>query len=423
MGLALASNVIDKQNNARLMELLQHQLKQLEGQLVCWPNHGNNTHLGAKLDVCLVTQYGYALPNTTHCPDVKLPPISKTHDVFSLFHQRIEQTLRQQRNQAIAEGHDIVAIGALPTQRKFPINGSFVFSQQVSSQDFASYYNAAQLSCCLTLAIAANSPFYLGRPTWEDSRIAQLSPSVKQTPSNDAGQVIFGYDWLKNGVIELYQRNLQRSIEHDVEKSIEARLYTINDIHNLKDTPPAWWFEHNPLSLWNRGTVSFNDHNISIEYGSIPAGPTMADSIANAMLQLGLTLYLTQNIKQITQIMSFAHAKHNFYRCAEFGLDATVFWPDQALSQVTEQPVIYVLADILLNIRQTLRENQFSAYDIEHYIGIIEQRLITRQNGATWQRLQYRRLVTQYNSTKALEIMTRDYMSNAHTGVPVAEWN
>ena len=82
-----------------------------------------------------------------------------------------------------------------------------------------------------------------------------------------------------------------------------------------------------------------------------------------------------------------------------------------------------MLADLLPHIRRTLLEQRFSAYDIDGYMGIIEKRLLTRQTGATWQRQHYRKLITQYKATEALELVTRDYLSYAHTDVPVAEWN
>src|SRR4029077_12490264 len=68
--------------------------------------------------------------------------------------------------------------------------------------------------------------------------------------------------------------------------------------------------------------------HLRIENRAMPAGPTVADEIANAALFAGLMLALPQEYGDISQRMSFDDAKSNFFRAARHGLDAQFNWID-----------------------------------------------------------------------------------------------
>ena len=58
------------------------------------------------------------------------------------------------------------------------------FHLQVSPDDFAAYWNAAQALAGVQVALGANSPFFLGQELWRETRIAVFSrPPTPARPS------------------------------------------------------------------------------------------------------------------------------------------------------------------------------------------------------------------------------------------------
>src|SRR3712207_8634157 len=53
---------------------------------------------------------------------------------------------------------------------------SVQFHLQVSPQDYAAHWNAAQCIAGVQLALGANSPFLFGKELWRETRIALFEP-------------------------------------------------------------------------------------------------------------------------------------------------------------------------------------------------------------------------------------------------------
>jgi hypothetical protein len=82
-----------------------------------------------------------------------------------------------------------------------------------------------------------------------------------------------------------------------------------------------------------------------------------------------------------------------------------------------------VLRRLLPAAHDCLRELGASDRAREHYLGIIEQRCLTRRTGATWQR----DMVAAHERAgcdreNALHAMLRTYLDNGNTGRPVHTW-
>lgn len=62
--------------------------------------------------------------------------------------------------------------------------------------------------------------------------------------------------------------------------------------------------------------------------------------------------------------------------------------------------------------------------DIDHYLGIIEQRVLLEQNGASWQIATYQRLVEQagLERQEAARELFRRYQKLSQAGNPVHSW-
>ncbi|RKH88075.1 glutamate--cysteine ligase, partial [Corallococcus praedator] len=89
-------------------------------------------------------------------------------------------------------------------------NTSLQFHLRVAPEDFAHVYNAAQLATAPVLAAAGNSPLFLGKRLWEETRVALF-----QQATDDRGEggdevahlhprVTFGHGWVREGVHELF---------------------------------------------------------------------------------------------------------------------------------------------------------------------------------------------------------------------------
>ena len=106
-----------------------------------------------------------------------------------------------------------------------------------------------------------------------------------------------------------------------------------------------------------------------------------ADEIANAAFFFGLITALMQydNIEQrIPHIVS----RHNFYAAAKTGMDASVEWLDGKETSLRT----LVLQELLPLARKVLSSLDVDHDEADDCLHIIEQRLLTRQTGAKWQR-------------------------------------
>src|SRR5690606_41295093 len=78
---------------------------------------------------------------------------------------------------------------------------SFPLHLRVAPAEFASAFNAAQVATAPALAVSANSPFFLGRRLWAETRAALFRQAVdhRPTPLIDdwrPARVSFGHGWV-----------------------------------------------------------------------------------------------------------------------------------------------------------------------------------------------------------------------------------
>ena len=283
---------------------------------------------------------------------------------------------------------------------------SFQLHLQTSQGDIVRAYNAAIVLSAPLVAISANSPYLFGHDLWDETRIPVFEQAVSVCSDTDCppARVTFGSGYVRQSLMECFEENVaQYSIllPEDLGDSVE-------DMNHLRLHNGTIW-------RWNRPLVGF-DHDghphLRIEHRVMAAGPTIIDAFANAALFYGLAETFMHMPEQPEYRIPFAVAQENFYTAARWGLRAKLQWFDGHKIAVTD-----LLQALIPLAREGLHRLDVSAQDIELYLGIISERLQTRQNGTAWQRA----FVARHG--RDMKALTLAYMERQKQGEPVHSWS
>ncbi|MDT4990919.1 MAG: hypothetical protein QOH97_811 [Actinoplanes sp.] len=297
------------------------------------------------------------------------------------------------------------------------------FHLQVSPADFANYWNAAQVIAGVQVALGANSPLLFGRELWRETRIPLFEQATDTRSEEIRAQgvrprVWFGERWITS-VFDLFEENVryfpallpicdEADPEHILESGGTPELSELR-LHN--GTVYRW---NRPIYAVVRGRP-----HLRVENRVLPAGPTVADTIANAAFYYGLVRSLADAERPIWTQMSFSAAEENFHSGARHGIAASVFWPGLGYVPVTE----LVLRRLLPMAHDGLDKWGVSARERDRLLGIIEQRCLTSRNGAQWQVDTLHSLEADgLDRQEALHEMLRRYLPPMHENTPVHEW-
>src|SRR6186997_1038114 len=293
---------------------------------------------------------------------------------------------------------------------------------QVSPDDFAGYWNAAQAIAGVQVALGANSPFLFGKQLVSESRI----PLFEQTADTRSDElkaqgvrprVWFGERWITS-IFDLFEENV---------RYFPALLPIVDDEDPIAvldggDTPKLGELRlHNgTIYRWNRPVydVVRGKPHLRVENRCLPAGPTVVDVLANAALYYGLIKVLAEADRPVWSQMSFSAAEENFHAGARYGIDAKIYWPGVGEVPATE----LVLRRLLPLAHQGLEEWGVDTADKDRLLGIIEQRCLTGRNGASWQAAAFHRLHDDHDRFDALREMMRSYVTHMHSNEPVHTW-
>jgi hypothetical protein len=173
---------------------------------------------------------------------------------------------------------------------------------------------------------------------------------------------------------------------------------------------------------WNRPVYAADDGlpHLRVENRVLPAGPTVADMLANAAFYYGLVRALAEQERPVWTRMSFAAARDNLTEGARDGIDARLFWPGLGEVPVTE----LVLRHLLPLARHGLALWKAGTAVTDRLLGIIEQRCLTGLNGATWQAAAVRVLEESrgLDRSAALREMTLCYLEHMRSNEPAHSW-
>lgn len=295
------------------------------------------------------------------------------------------------------------------------------FHVQTSPAQFASYWNAAQAIAGVQLAVAANSPYLLGKELWRETRIPLFEQATDTRSEELKAQgvrprVWFGERWITS-VFDLFEENVRYFPallpildEEDPLDVLEAG--GTPSLHELR-------LHNGTIYRWNRPIydVVGDTPHLRVENRLLAAGPTVADTIANAAFWFGLVRHLAEGQRPLWSQMSFSAAEENFQIAAERGIDAQVYWPGVGQVRATE----LVLRRLLPMAHEGLAAWGVPADQRDRYLGIIEGRCLGTTNGAEWfvQQMRERSSEERY---PALRATLQDYRQRMHTNEPVHTW-
>ncbi len=273
--------------------------------------------------------------------------------------------------------HDSVMLEACCT--------SFQVHYQVAAGEFAELYNLAQAITGPLLAAATNSPLLFGRRLWQETRIPLFQQAVDTRGASHhvrerSPRVSFGNRWIEHSVLELFRDDLARfpvllgaPIEEDSLQALrEGRLPDLNALRVHSGT----------VYRWNRGCFGClgGKAHLRIENRVLPSGPTVLDEISNAAFFIGLMSAGPAALPDLPKRMPFSDAEANFLAAAQAGVEARFTWLDGKTRSARD----LIGQELLPIARDGLRKAGVVIADIDHYLGVVAQRVESGQTGSQW---------------------------------------
>jgi hypothetical protein len=426
------------------------------------PSMRNAKVLGAIADPAFVTELGQ------FNIEINVPPQRLSARGLTAFEDRVRASLNSAEERAAGIGTHLVMIGILPTLEqphltseslsanpRYALLNDQIFAArgedlviaidgverlhtrcdtiapeaactsaqlhlQVSPDEFASYWNAAQAIAGIQVALGANAPFLFGRQLWRETRIPLFEQATDTRAEELKAQgvrprVWFGERWITS-IFDLFEENVRYfpALLPIMEDEDPAEVLDRGEAPKL----PELTLHNGTVYRWNRPVYAVVDGtpHVRVENRVLPAGPTVADVMANAAFYFGIVRSLATADRPVWTQMSFNAAEENFHSGARHGIEALVYWPGLGTVPATE----LVLRRLLPLAAQGLDEWGVAADERDRLLGIIEQRCLTARNGAAWQ---VAASVRRHGSrADALCAMLCDYRELMHTNTPVHEW-
>jgi gamma-glutamyl:cysteine ligase YbdK (ATP-grasp superfamily) len=300
---------------------------------------------------------------------------------------------------------------------------------QVDPHDFGLYWNAAQMLSAPLVAVAANSPFFLGRQLHHETRIALFEQAI-ETRSEELAQqgvrprVWFGEKWLDDGegLWDLFDENVRYfpALLPLCDDEDPAAMIAAGEVPALRELA----LHNGTIYRWNRPVyeVVRGRPHMRIENRVLPAGPSVPDCVANAAFFYGLLHGLVSCPRpHVWEQVSFATAADNFYAAARDGLGARLYWP-RVDPQVPVPELI--LRHLLPLARDGLAEWGIDAGDIDYYLGIIAERTLSGMSGAGWQIATWQKLLhdDRLSREDAARELVHAYQKRSYASTPVHTW-
>jgi gamma-glutamyl:cysteine ligase YbdK (ATP-grasp superfamily) len=300
-------------------------------------------------------------------------------------------------------------------------NTSFQVHVRIPPARFADTYNAAQLVTPLAVAVAGNSPVFLGHLLWEETRIAVFKQSTEARTADELGwhrpaRVAYGHGWVRHGVVECFAESVH----------LHPAILPVCDADRDDDDPPRLAelrLHQGTVWRWNRAIYDpAGGGHVRVELRALPSGPTPDDMAANAAFLVGLVLGVRDDVDALLPAFPFLMADTSFYRAARDGLAARLLWPDRGRTSPVERSVGSLVDELLPVAAGGLVSIGVDDDEIARLLGIIERRVRSGQTGATWQRRGLHVLRARIGREAALPRLVQEYAVRADAGRPVHEW-
>jgi gamma-glutamyl:cysteine ligase YbdK (ATP-grasp superfamily) len=296
---------------------------------------------------------------------------------------------------------------------------------QVSPQDFAAHWNAAQALSAPQVALAANSPYFYGKRLYAETRIplftqATDTRAIELKNQGVRPRVFFGERWITS-IFDLFEENVRYfpALLAEVSDEDPVALLEAGEAPSLAELR----LHNGTVYRWNRPIYDIvkGKPHLRVENRVLPAGPTLIDVLANAAFYYGVIRKLAADDRPVWTKMSFAVAEQNFVNAARDGIESRLYWP--GFGEVRSDEL--VLRHLLPMAYEGLTEWGVSEKVRDRYLSVIEGRCTTGRNGATWMTDTVSRLETEgkgMDRQSALAQMLRRYAENMHSNEPVHTW-
>jgi CBS domain-containing protein len=264
-------------------------------------------------------------------------------------------------------------------------NTSFQVHLQVSAEQFASYYNIAQVIAAPILAAAVNSPLLFGKRLWQETRIALFQQSVDTRSTSPhlrelSPRVRFGENWIRESVVEAFQEDVAR-FRVILAAPVEENPFDAMEQGKAPELR-ALQLHNSTVYRWNRPCYGLREGRaqLRIECRALPAGPSVLDEVANAALWIGLMLGMSTEYGDVTKYLDFHQARSNFLAAARQGPTGVFSWFDGRSREVPD----LLLSELLPLAGEGLRSAGVDSSEIDKYHGVVRERLRSLRTGARW---------------------------------------
>jgi hypothetical protein len=305
-------------------------------------------------------------------------------------------------------------------------NTAFQVHLRAEPGEFARLYNAAQLAAAPALAASGNSPTFLGHRLWEETRVALFKQAGDLRAPDQAqdwrrpSRITFGTGWMRDGAAEQFRESvaLHQPLLPVVGDEDALAVVEAGGLPALAELR----LHHGTVWYWNRVVYDPAGH-LRLELRALPAGPTLADMLANAAFIVGLTLDLAPEIDPLLPGFPFSFAERNFYRAAQQGLDAELLWPVEPAAPPRPIAARELLPDLIERARRGLAGAGVEGEEIDDRLGVFSARVGSGLTGATWQRRALAAAERELGDRqRALALMMDRYLGQARAGRPVHAW-
>jgi gamma-glutamyl:cysteine ligase YbdK (ATP-grasp superfamily) len=303
---------------------------------------------------------------------------------------------------------------------------SVQFHLQVSPQDYAATWNAAQCLAGVQVALGANSPFLYGKELWRETRIALFEQATDPRPEEFKAQgvrprVWFGERWITS-IFDQFEENVRYfpSLLPICDDEDPVEVFDRGDTPSLAELR----LHNGTIYRWNRPIydVYRGKPHLRVENRVLPAGPSVVDILANGAFYYSLLRVLRSEDRPLWTRMSFTAAEDNFNAGARYGINAPLYWPGLGEVPVTE----LVLRRLLPLAREGLEGWGVASSVGDRLLGVIEGRCLRQTNGAEWMARTFHEIddrTQPLDRRDALREMLRRYIEHMHSNEPVHTWD
>ncbi len=274
---------------------------------------------------------------------------------------------------------------------------------QLPFDEIIDSYHAGLWATMLIVGATANSSLVMEHQAWQESRVAIFKQAVdtrnlQEQEASESQRVMLGSGYV-NSLQQLFEENLEFSPILPVLFDGDG-----NQFHHLCLHNGTIWRWVRPIL----GGDESSGYHLRLELRVVPSGPSLIDTMANAIFYLGLTLGLKEYAGELCEV-PFKTLDHDFYRAAREGLEADVHWVDG--SAINLQTLL--LDSAIPMAEKALAANGFG--NCGPWIDIIRERVASGATGAHW-------ITQHWLKHQDSARLVRDYLSQARENKPVHLW-